>query len=80
MYFPKSGIELPLLLDPILKGLWYEEAALSDRTAVVLRARTAGTAGLAAERKHSLDAEARDAIVRRGARCVATEWREIQEV
>jgi hypothetical protein len=53
---------------------------LSDRTAVVLRARTAGMAGLTAERRHSLDAEVRDAIVTRVARCVATKLRVVRGV
>jgi hypothetical protein len=48
-----------------LKGLEYPEAdALSVRTAVVLRARTAGTAGFAAVRKQRREAVARVAIVR----------------
>lgn len=54
-------------MDSPLKGLEYPEAvALSGRMAVVLRARTAGTAGLAAERRHRREAVARVAIVRVG--------------
>jgi hypothetical protein len=64
-YFPKSGIWEPLDSPWNLKGLEYPEAdALSGRTAVVLRARTAGATGLAAARRQRREAVARVAIVR----------------
>jgi hypothetical protein len=59
-YFPKSGMLLALL-PPVLKGLLYEvHAALSLRTAVVLRART----GAAVEDDEVARRHAREALVR----------------
>lgn len=69
MYFPKSGILLPLDSLP-LKGLVYEALAAppAGRMAVVLRAAARTAAGLAtlAERRHRREAVERDAIVVEG--------------
>jgi hypothetical protein len=62
MYFPKEGILLPLSSVP-LKGLVYEGDASAPRTAVELRARTAGALTPAAERRARRDAVERVAIV-----------------
>jgi hypothetical protein len=62
MYFPKSGIWLPLLAPlTVWKGLVYEAEPLSWRMGVELRARTAA-GDLEAARRHT-----RDAAIGRGA-------------
>ena len=68
-YLPKDGTLFPFCSVP-LKGLVYDAAALSFRTAVQLRARAAAAAGLlatvAAERRASREAVVRGAIFVKG--------------